>query len=133
MEGTLWEHGSLVRVDDITYNRGAILGNVLCDEATFDDNVHFRAARMGVWGVETACAKVADRHGDACANEGREGFPVGFYGAATVADDCRAYVWGWLSEVEDVVGVVVEEFGSIDGGSCELEHGDQGSIGRGRE
>ena len=132
MEGTLWEDGSLVRVDDITYNRGTILGNVLCDEAALDNNVHFRATRVGVRGVETACAKVADRHRDACANEGRESFPVGFYGAATVADGCRACVWGWLSEVEDVVGVVVEEFGSIDGGSCEFEHGDQGSIGGGR-
>ena len=123
VEGTLWEHGSLVRVDDAADNRDTVLGNVLCDEAALDDNVHFGAARVGVRGVETACAQVADRHGDAGADEGGEGFSVGFYGAAAVADGGRVCVWGWLSKVEDVVRVVVEEFSSIDGGSYEFEHG----------
>lgn len=85
MDSALGEDNALknscVMMDDL----GAVLSDELSVEGAAHDDVELGAARVGVRRVEAAAVEEAQRHGDAGADEGREGFAVGLHRVAAGA------------------------------------------------
>ena len=119
VDGALRENSHLIRVEFVGDAVGAVLEGELCDKAAFDNDIDFGAARVGVWGVETARAEEAECHGDSGANKGREDLTICAYSVATLAG-CDGALW-WVVEVVDKVGVIGDQVDAIFRGGRECE------------
>ena len=85
VQGTLREDCHLVCCEPVGDAICAVLEGELCDQAAFDDDVDLRAARVDVWGVETAGFEEAEGHADPRADERWAGFAICFDGVAAFA------------------------------------------------
>lgn len=119
MDGALRENSHLIRVEFVGDAVCAVLKGELCDKAAFDDDIDLGAARVGVWGVETAGADEAECHADSGANEGREDLTICAYSVATLTgcDGARR----WVVEIIDKIGVIGDQVDAIFRSSREFE------------
>jgi hypothetical protein len=108
VDGTLGEDGHLEGVHGVATGSDGVLLDEVGDEAALDDNVELSTTGVDVGSVHAARLNEGDSHGDAVADEGREGAGVGGNGEATKTQSLGALNL-LVGEVKDAVTGLVEQ------------------------